>query len=115
MLLTFKGFLGGNYLVTTYYAFLLFILFKFVKLAGFLKLSVFTPLIVSFMAMDHTRYLAISAICCNLIFLIAAGESKLFTPQNFKLGFYIFFVSMFFMGPWGIGSYDALPLLKHYL
>ena len=114
-LLTFKGFLGGNYLVTIYYAFLLFILFKFVKLAFYQKLSVFTPLIVSFMAMDHTRYLAISAICCNLIFLIAAGESKLFSPQKFRLAFYVFFVSIFFLGPWGIGSYDALPLLKHYL
>ncbi len=114
-LLTFKGFLGGNYLITIYYAFLLFILFRFVKLANYLKLSVFSPLLVSFIAMDHTRYLAISAVCCNLIFLIAAKESQLFSPEKFRLGFYIFFVFIFFLGPWGIGSYDALPLLKHYL
>ena len=114
-LLTFKGFLGGNYFITMYYAFLLLILFKFVKLSNYLKLSVFSPLLVSFMAMDHTRYIAISAVCCNLIFLIAAKESLLFSPQKFRLGFYIFFVFIFFLGPWGIGSYDALPLLKHYL
>ena len=114
-LLTLKGFLGGNYLVTTYYAFLVIILIKFVKLSNFLKLSVFTPLCVSFLAMDHTRYLAISAICCNLLFLISAGEFKLTTPQNFRFCFYIFFTAIFFLGPWGIISSDALPLLKHYL
>ena len=89
-LLTFKGFLGGNYLITLYYAFLMFILIKYVKLPCFLKLSVFTPLGVSFLAMDHTRYLAISAICCNLLFLIGAGEFKLNTPKKFRLYFYVF-------------------------
>ena len=114
-LLTLKGFLGGSYLITTYYAFLLIVLIKFVKLPCFFKLSVFTPLCVSFLAMDHTRYLAISAICCNLLFLISAGEVKLNTPQKFRLCFYVFFIAIFFLGPWGIISSDALPLIKHYL
>ncbi len=114
-LLSLKGFLGGNYLITTYYAFLLFILLKFVKLPNYLKISVFSPLCVSFLAMDHTRYLAISAICCNLLFLISAEEVKLNSPLKFRFCFYVFFISIFFLGPWGIISSDALPLLKHYL
>ena len=70
---------------------------------------------VSFLAMDHTRYLAISAICCNLLFLIGAKEFKLNTPKKFRLYFYVFFIAIFFLGPWGIISSDALPLLKHYI
>ena len=65
--------------------------------------------------MDHTRYLAISAICCNLLFLISAEEVKLNSPLKFRFCFYVFFISIFFLGPWGIISSDALPLLKHYL
>tara|TARA_Y100000589_G_scaffold275936_1_gene270266 strand:- start:350 stop:1519 length:1170 start_codon:yes stop_codon:yes gene_type:complete len=113
-LLTFKSILGGSYLITTYYFFILFILFKFVRMPIFIKLSVFSPLLLSFIAMDHTRFAAASTVCANLVFIFSAKESKLNCPRKFKFVTYIFILFIFFLGPWGIGSYDPLPLIKHY-
>ena len=113
-LLTFRSILGGSYLITTYYFFILFILFKFVRMPIFIKLSVFSPLLLSFIAMDHTRFAAASVVCANLVFIFSAKESKLNCPKNFKFVMYIFMIFIFFLGPWGIGSYDPLPLIKHY-
>ena len=113
-LLTLKSLLGGNFFITTYYFFILYILFKFVSIPFYIKLSVFSPLLLSFIAMDHTRFIAASAVCANLIFIISAKESKLNCPQNFNFFTYVFILFIFFLGPWGIGSYDPLPLIKHY-
>ncbi len=113
-LLTPKSLLGGSYLITLYYCFILYIVFKFMKLPLYLKLSVFSPLILSFIARDDTRFLAASTICCNLLMIISAKESKLDFPKFFGLLTYIFLITIFLLGPWGIGSYDPLPLLKHY-
>ena len=113
-LLTLKSLLGGSYLITVYYLFILYLVFKFLNLPLYLKLSVFSPLILSFIARDDTRFLAASTICCNLLILISAKESKLDFPKFFGLSTYIFLITIFFLGPWGIGSYDPLPLLKHY-
>tara|TARA_Y100000739_G_scaffold215608_1_gene210383 strand:- start:231 stop:1391 length:1161 start_codon:yes stop_codon:yes gene_type:complete len=114
ILLTPKSLLGGSYLITVYYLFILFLVFKFLKLPLYLKLSIFSPLILSFIARDDTRFLAASTICCNLLILISAKESKLDFPKFFGLLTYIFLITIFLLGPWGIGSYDPLPLLKHY-
>ena len=114
ILLTPKSLLGGSYLITVYYCFILYLVFKFIKLPFYLKLSIFSPLILSFIARDDTRFLAASTICCNLLMLISAKESKLDSPKFFGLLTYIFLVTIFFLGPWGIGSYDPLPMLKHY-
>ena len=114
ILLTPKSLLGGSYLITIYYCFILYLVFKFVKLPLYLKLSIFSPLILSFIARDDTRFLAASTICCNLLMLISAKESKLYFPKFFGLLTYIFLITIFLLGPWGIGSYDPLPLLKHY-
>ena len=105
---------GGNYFIITYYIFILWLIFKFSKLPLYLKTTLFTPLILSFIAMDHTRFLALSAICGNLILIISAKEFKLIFTKNFRFPIYIFLIAMFFLGPWGIGTYDPLPLLKHY-
>ena len=113
-LLTPKSLLGGSYLITIYYFFILYLVFRFLKLPLYLKLSIFSPLILSFIARDDTRFLAASTICCNLLILISAKESKLDSPKFFGLLTYIFLVTIFFLGPWGIGSYDPLPMLKHY-
>ena len=114
ILLTPKSLLGGSYLITVYYCFILYLVFKFLKLPFYLKLSIFSPLILSFIARDDTRFLAASTICCNLLMLISAKESKLDFPKFFGLLTYIFLITIFLLGPWGIGSYDPLPLLKHY-
>ena len=105
---------GGNYFITTYYIFILYLTFRFSKLPLYIKLTIFSPLILSFIAMDHTRFTALSAICCNLIFIISAKELKLFFTNNFRFPIYVFLIAIFFLGPWGIGTYDPLPLLKHY-
>ena len=106
--------LGGNYFITTYYIFILCLVYKLSKLPLYIKLTLFSPLILSFIAMDHTRFTALSTICCNLIFIISAKELKLNLTSNFKFPMYIFLITMFFLGPWGIGTYDPLPLLKQY-
>ena len=113
-LLTLKSFLGGNYLITIYYFFILYLVFKFLKLPLYLKLTIFSPLLLSFIARDDTRFLAASTISCNLLMIISANESKLNFPKFFGLLTNIFIITFFFLGPWGIGSYDPLPLLKHY-
>ena len=114
VLLTPKSLLGGSYLITVYYFFILYLVFKFVKLPLYLKLSIFSPLILSFIARDDTRFIAASTICCNLLMLVSAKESKLDFPKFFGLLIYIFLITIFLLGPWGIGPYDPLPLLKHY-
>ena len=113
-LLTLKSFFGGSYLITIYYFFILYVLFRFTRIPLFLKLTVFSPLLLSFIARDDTRFLAVSTICCNLLFLISANESKLNKPIFFGLLSNIFLIFIFLLGPWGIGPYDPLPLLKHY-
>jgi len=113
-LLTLKSFFGGSYIITIYYFFILYLVFKFIRLPLYLKLSIFTPLLLSFIARDHTRFLAASTICCNLLILISAKESRLDCPRFFGIIFYIFLFAIFFIGPWGIGPYDPLPLIKHY-
>lgn len=113
-LLTLKSFFGGSYLITIYYFFIIYLLFRFTRIPLFLKLSVFSPLLLSFIARDDTRFLAVSTICCNLLFLISANESKLNKPIFFGLISNIFLIFIFLLGPWGIGPYDPLPLLKHY-
>jgi len=113
-LLTLKSFFGESYLITIYYFFILYILFRFTRIPLFLKLSVFSPLLLSFIARDDIRFLAVSTICCNLLFLISANESKLNKPIFFGLLSNIFLIFIFLLGPWGIGPYDPLPLLKHY-
>lgn len=105
---------GGNYFIITYYVFILWLIFKFSKLPLYLKTTLFAPLILSFIAMDHTRFLALSAVCGNLIFIISAKEMKLVLKRNFRFPIYIFLIAMFFLGPWGIGTYDPLPLIKQY-
>ena len=114
ILLTPKSLLGGSYLITVYYCFILYLVFKFLKLPLYLKLSIFCPLILSFIARDDTRFIAASTICCNLLMLISAKESKLDFPKFFGLLTYIFLITIFLLGPWGIGPYDPLPHLKHY-
>ena len=105
---------GGHYFITTYYIFILYLTFRFSKLPLYIKLTIFSPLILSFIAMDHTRFIALSTICCNLIFIISAKELKLNCTNNFRFPIYIFLITIFFLGPWGIGTYDPLPLLKQY-
>ena len=106
--------LGGNYFITIYYIFVLSLVFKFSKLPLYIKLTLFSPLILSFIAKDHTRFTALSTICSNLIFIISAKELKLTCTNNFRFPIYIFLITIFFLGPWGIGTYDPLPLLKQY-
>ncbi len=106
--------IGGNIFIITYYIFILWLVFKFSKLPLYVKTTLFSPLILSFIAMDHTRFTALSAICANLILIISAKEMKLILSKIFRLPIYIFLIAMFILGPWGIGTYDPLPLLKHY-
>tara|TARA_S200000501_G_C20672604_1_gene677021 strand:- start:274 stop:918 length:645 start_codon:yes stop_codon:yes gene_type:complete len=112
--LTLGKLLGGSYLVTVYYFFIIFISFRSANLPIYLKSICFSPVLLSFIASDTTRFLALSAICTNLLILIAAREGKLIFKQDNRIIIYIFIFSMFILGPWGIGPNDPLPLLKHY-
>ncbi len=112
--LTPSRFLGGHYVVTTYYLFILFITFTCVRLPILIKLINFAPLFLSFLACDSTRFLASSAISFNLLFILAASENSLIVPHKLRIMIYIFSASFFVFGPWGISPVDPLPLLKHY-
>ena len=112
--LSFEDLIGGHFLIFSYYIFLLLISFNFVNLPSYFKVTCFTPILLSFLAIDTTRFFALSTICFNLLILIAArGGKLLFTQQN-RLIIYTFIFTIFLLGPWGIQKDDALPLLKHF-
>ena len=112
--LSFKDLIGGHFLIASYYIFFLLISFNFVNLPSYFKVTCFTPILLSFLACDTTRFFALSTICFNLLILIAAREGQLLFTQQNRLIIYTFIFSIFILGPWGIGELDPLPLLKHF-
>lgn len=112
--LTPQRFLGGHFIVTSYYLFILSLTFYFVRLPLYFKLSSLSPLLLSFLACDSTRFVASSSICCFMLIVVSAKENLLYSPERFRFFIYFFAILFFTFGPWGISPSDPLPLLKYY-
>jgi len=112
--LTPASFFGGHPYYFT--SFVIFICFVFsLGMPNELKIVVFTPLLLNFLAWDHVRFMGTCALVACLSILVAARFKSL-NSRRLSTILMLILAATFFLGPWGIlpGEPPAFKYFKHF-
>ena len=108
------SFFGGHLLTISYFFLAATLVILVSKAPWWMYASAFSPLIVSFLAIDSLRFLGISVVSLFLLVLVVGRDPNyLRQPRSMRIGLFVLAAFFFVFGPWSCCSADPLPLLRY--